>query len=164
MRDYLKDRLRVGEAQEVGKPGPFTRIFSPSLAGTSSALNKVQVISIFPMIHIHFSQARKICFKSANYLMSELSKHSADNEVIRIWAIILDAFSSDCGSTRRNECHLQLRFIFFWKTEEPGQEGEAGWGRKESECPACVSWSGTVMRQKRSPKWLGNLRVRWRCI
>lgn len=42
----------------------------------------------------------------------------------------------------------------FWKTEEPGQEG--GWVRQEeSECPACVSWSGTVMRQKRSPKWLG---------
>lgn len=42
----------------------------------------------------------------------------------------------------------------FWKTQEPGQEG--GWVRQEeSECPACVSLSGTVMRQKRSPKWLG---------
>lgn len=40
----------------------------------------------------------------------------------------------------------------FWKPQEPGQEG--GWVRQEeSECPACVLWSGTVMRQ--NPKWLG---------
>ena len=42
----------------------------------------------------------------------------------------------------------------FCKTQEPGQEG--GWVRQEeSECPTCVSWSGTMMRQKRSLKWLG---------
>ena len=35
----------------------------------------------------------------------------------------------------------------FWKPQEPGQEG--GWVRQEeSECPACVLWSGTVMSQK----------------
>ena len=45
----------------------------------------------------------------------------------------------------------EMAEISTWKTQKPGQGGRCI--RQEGlECPFCVSWSGTVTRQKVSPK------------